>query len=213
MRAVRATFFALVAVAGIAAACGGTTLLDSDGGATHDGAGTSDGGGGSACPGTEPQAGACSPPGLDCEYGNDVDRQCNVMWTCAGSNWEKTWPSGPPLPPTCGPHPPQPPCPPSFGAVPVGQHCAPLNQLCDYPEGRCACEPPPGGPTPLDAGAVASWTCQSPDGACPRPRPHIGSACSSPGQKCDYGACAMPGGVGLQCTGGMWQEYPVPCPQ
>jgi hypothetical protein len=45
---------------------------------------------------------------------------------------------------------------------------------------------------------------------CPDPRPRIGSACTTSGLDCDYGACT--GGVNVECVSGAWQQQNTACP-
>jgi hypothetical protein len=97
-------------------------------------------------------------------------------------------------------------CPSSFASVPRGNVCTPDGGYCDYPEGRCSCNIPVGGPPPVNM--QPTWNCQDPGAGtgCPTPRPRVGSVCAQQGLDCDYGACAVPGGSDEVCTGGVWTE-------
>jgi hypothetical protein len=103
-------------------------------------------------------------------------------------------------------------CPASFAAVPVTQACSPAGGVCDYPEGRCACNYPPGPPVESDSGVVVEWFCQQPPAGCPEPRPLLGTSCPFEGMSCDYGSCSIPGGNVEQCTGGVWIDATFGCP-
>jgi hypothetical protein len=105
-------------------------------------------------------------------------------------------------------------CPPTFAAVPRQTHCSAYGLVCEYPLGRCACAVPAAAGAPLDASAEAEWLCQDPAAGCPQPRPLLGSACpaSQEGLACDYGACDIPGSDAETCTGGIWVQASVPCP-
>jgi len=102
-------------------------------------------------------------------------------------------------------------CPSSFAAVPRMTSCSPYGAICDYSQGRCACSVP-AGPFPVDASAAAVWLCEDPMSGCPAPRPLYGSPCTQEGQRCDYGACDIPGGTAEVCAGGVWDEALVACP-
>jgi len=101
----------------------------------------------------------------------------------------------------------------SFASVPQGYHCVDNGLVCDYPQGRCACNASRGGPVLIDASASATWACQVPTTqGCPTPRPPLGSPCTQTGLFCDYGGCNIPGGTAEQCTGGRWQQAFAACP-
>jgi len=155
-------------------------------------------GGGGGCPASLPTAGAaCSPSGISCEYGDDPNPECNTIVTCQGSaGW-----SGPPPGSHCMPGT----CPATYADVPQGKDCSPFGLDCAYPQGQCNCAEtvPASGPNPV-------WQCSTPASGCPEPRPREGSACSSPGLTCDYGACT--GGVSLECSDGYWRVAQVACP-
>ncbi|MEO6576595.1 MAG: hypothetical protein ABIP89_22295 [Polyangiaceae bacterium] len=202
--------------------CGGATVNDlGDGGTSGDG-GTGDGGRGGGidagvfvCPPSAPTNGAacefsCPKTGapcvpFQCEYGTSPILQCNELFTCDGT-WSADARGNDPQ--FCSPTPSG--CPATRATVPVGAPCSPSTLECSFPEGRCACTVSSAGPVRVDAGA--EWICDTPQGDCPRPRPHVGSACAGFGRICDYGACSLPGGSAVECSEGRWQEHQVPCP-
>jgi hypothetical protein len=213
--------WAVVAV--LLAACGGATFTDtdggpgdgSDGGTSGGDGGRSDGGAVIACPSTPPTPGAacpvsCPPQGapclaLQCEYGTSPIMECNQLFNCDGT-WSADTRGGDPKicsPSTAG-------CPATRASVPVGTACTPSGLECDYPDGRCACTISQFGPVRMDAGS--EWICTSPQMGCPAARPLVGSACTTPGELCDYGGCELQGGVTLTCSSGRWQSTPTPCP-
>jgi len=148
----------------------------------------------------------CGPQGLVCEYGTATVEACDTVASCNGGRWQVTAPSPGGLLCKSGP---ATECPASMAMVPLGQHCTPLALVCDYPEGRCACDVRTG--TATDASAQATWICPSPRPGCPTPRPRLGSSCSKEGLECDYGTCAIPGATAETCTGGAWVEAAFKC--
>jgi hypothetical protein len=212
---------AAVLLAGVLGACGGSTFsMEQDGGgggadARSDAGAETDGGAmsdaadaGTPCPSSAPATGsACRDDGLECEYGSRPVPECNTIATCARGAWTVESPSGVDCPAKRDTA-----CPKSLAeASAMVDQCQPLDLICDYAEGRCACTPG-GGPIPLDAAAAARWHCQSPASpACPRPRPILGSACAGPSQTCDYGACTVPGGSAQKCQLGIWQPDAFAC--
>jgi len=182
----------------VLAACGGTVATTDDGGTNNDAAASK------ACPGTPPTAGGtCSASkGMEkCEYGTNPDPSCNQVFACPAGTWvDQTTGT------LC---PSQQSCPSSFASVPVSQDCSNFNTLsCAYPEGECICTQSPNGlisQTPV-------WACFAAQSGCPQPRPDIGTACTTQGASCNYGACS--GGVQLVCNGQTWQEsLTVICPK
>jgi len=165
------------------------------------GSGSSSGGGSGGCPTSAPASGGACTGTLSCEYGGDPDVECDTLAVCVNGAWSVT------DSPTDGLCPTSPPgkngCPGSYSDVPVGQGCSGVTE-CDYPQGRCGCTLQQGGPAQFpDAGA--QWVCEQPTKGCPEPRPQAGTACDSSGvNECDYGSCALPGGVLMVCTNGTW---------
>jgi len=176
----------------------GATTTDgaaSDGGVTGDGS-ASDGGASAACPATAPQlGGTCPINNAVCEYGNDPKPECNSLAVCAVGRWQFA-PRG-----ACAPAGST--CPATYAAVPKGQTCTPEFLDCAYSEGQCNCAR---GNLRLDA----IWLCTPTSAGCASPRPRLGSACTSTGLSCDYGACS--GGVAETCRNGFWQRDFRPCP-
>lgn len=203
----RAMLCGIAAVAAMLACGGGTSVGTAQDAGGDGGSGSSSGassgsssgiGAGGGCPAGMPTAGsACSPSGISCEYGNDPNPACDSIVTCQGSaGWSAPPPGVHCMPGTC---------PASYADVPQGMNCSPQGLDCGYPQGQCNCAPrvPLSGPNPV-------WQCSTPASGCPEPRPREGSACTSPGLTCDYGACT--GGVSLECSDGYWRVAVVPCP-
>ncbi len=178
-----------------------------DGGGANDG-GSLDGGSAS-CPTTPPtDNSACTIETLQCEYGSAPQPMCNTLATCTNKAWHVTAPSKGGACQYTGR------CPPSYKDVPQGAACADAYpSVCVYSEGVCGCEPPLGGPTPLDAGGAARWSCDAPKSGCPMPRPRLGSSCQPEGLQCNYSACVLPTGTSVMCETGTWHETRVVCPQ
>jgi hypothetical protein len=185
----------------IGLACGGTT-------AGGDGGSGGDGSSGGGCPASFPSDGTtCSQTGLECEYPGTA-QFCSRLTSCHGTF---THSDG-----VCG-MPPGGMCPATKAQVMVGQACN-AAITCDYPDGRCGCVFP-AGPVALDGGGL-TWKCTVAPASCPTERPLLGTACSTEGQTCDYGACSLGGNGGMysaplvrRCTGGVWVRTAVPCPQ
>jgi hypothetical protein len=133
---------------------------------------------------------------MECEYGDNPNPNCNDIETCM-SNDEWSYP-------TPGPACPAGTCPATYADVPQGQSCTPEGLDCGYSQGQCNCDI-----QPESAKGLPVWLCTTPAPGCPEPRPNIGSACTQPGQSCDYGACT--GGVELECSG-TWQVEQTACP-
>jgi len=209
-------FIALAGLLVVTAACSACSSSSASPGASDagDAGRLRDGGDSGApamgCPSALPGAGeACGPQGLVCEYGASNVVVCDPLATCNGGRWELTTPgldagvcvSGPASE-----------CPASMATVPIGQHCAPFDLDCDYPEGRCACSVRSLMLGP-DAAAEATWICPDPASSCPAPRARLGTPCAATGLSCDYGSCAIPGADFQSCLGGVWVENSVSCPQ
>jgi hypothetical protein len=142
-----------------------------------------------------------------CEYGPNAQGACTTLAECvlAGEDGPLWWRVVPP-PSWCGTAGAG--CPASFGETPTnGSFCRTTAPICDYAQGRCACEPCAG--SSGDAG-LGMWQCVKwPTGGdcCPDPRPLLGSACASEGQRCNYSlACrGLPDmGPAMVCTQGTW---------
>jgi hypothetical protein len=184
---------------GAGSGSGGSSGGSGSGSSSGASSGSSSGiGGGGGCPASLPTAGStCAPSGISCEYGSDPNPECNVIVTCQGSaGWSAPPPGFHCMPGTC---------PATYADVPQDKDCSPQGLDCAYPQGQCNCAPtvPASGPNPV-------WQCSTPASGCPEPRPREGTACSSPGLTCDYGACT--GGVSLECSDGYWRVAVVACP-
>jgi hypothetical protein len=155
----------------------------------------------SGCPVSMPANGdVCINTGLQCEYGTDPRIACNALATCVSAKWNVT-PGG-----DCsalndggtnG-------CPATQKDVPLGQACSPLGLVCAYGQDLCGCS--------RVNHQADLWICDTPDPACPYPRPKVGTPCSQEGQSCDYGSCTAIGGARLGCLKGTWQQANVMCP-
>ena len=220
-----ARLVSLVAAASLVFACGGTTASPggaSDGGGNGSGSGGGSGsgsGGGSGsgsggptsgpCPSTAPSAGSTCGAALSgdgCEYGDDPNLSCNTVATCSGGSWTVKASDGSPTCPTpaaTGA------CPASYAAAQTTGACTQSGLACAYPQGRCECAEATGGPPTVGPQKI-EWLCDDPPSGCPSPRPKVGSACAQSGS-CSYGACTIPGGVTLACTGGTWQVSETAC--
>jgi hypothetical protein len=173
---------------------GSSSSGSGSGGSSGGSSGSSSGGGGSPCP-ANPPSGACSPVGLECEYGSDPNPSCNEVLTCeTGGQWSV------PPPVHCLPGT----CPATYADVPQGKACSPAGLDCAYSQGQCNCA----GTLPVSTGTV--WQCSTPPSGCPEPRAALGAACSQPGLSCDYGSCT--GGIAEQCVDGYWQRENTACP-
>lgn len=208
MKSAIAVVFTVALCAACSASSGsgsGTGGPVSDGGAGSDAPAEA---GGGPCLATTPSDGSmCGPQGLVCEYGTATVQACDTIASCNGGRWQVTAPGPGGL--LCmgggvGE------CPSSLSAVQVGSHCTPLALVCDYPQGRCACDVRTGAPV-TDASAQATWICPSPGPGCPAPRPRLGTPCTTEGLACDYGTCAIPGATAERCTGGIWVQTPTQC--
>jgi len=206
-----------VCFSAVLAACGGTVTGIPDGGSGSDsGSGGADSGHDSGtgtdgnpgqdapstgCPTSPPaSSGACSDPGLKCEYGSNPNLGCNDLDVCTSSGWMNETPGE-----TC---PPQSDCPGKYlGSMAQNQPCpmSDIDLTCSYPQGTCICTD---GSLPVAGGP--NWTCFPATSACPSPRPRLGTACDDPGTQCDYGSCE--GGIAMDCENGVWTEVFTPCP-
>jgi len=153
------------------------------------------------CPGYEPPTPgtACvehADPDWDltCEYGHDLDRQCNEIVECRTGVWREQ------RQPSCFGR-----CPASFDEIVPGAPCADSAVGCSYLEGTCACVPDVGGlpdggdPDAATAPIPGTWRCAPPPGGgCPPQRPPLGSDCVR-AMTCDYGACALGRDVVYAC--------------
>lgn len=151
------------------------------------------------CPASQPTMGAVCATAIDCEYGGDAHHRCSTMARCGadqagGLHWSIS------ADPSCvaqnGSQ-----CNPTF-APDAGVGCSPQAGLCDYPEGRCVCEPCRSG--------AGQWACRRWDdvsSGCPSPAPLIGSPCTQEGAECSYGSCCtVSTGPLVKCVGGVWQD-------
>jgi hypothetical protein len=155
-----------------------------------------DGGGPSpACPSSPPGSGPCPKVGIECEYGNNANADCNDVYSCGPTGWT-TGEVACPVPT----------CPSSYASVPINSTCSPTGGICGYEQGTCTCSE---GSPPRINGPV--WQCFPAQTGCPSPRPDLGTPCSAPSSlTCDYGACS--GGISLSCQDGSWQQSNTACP-
>ena len=87
-------------------------------------------------------------------------------------------------------------CPPS-SADAANKTCSREGQDCSYAGTNCIC----GNASPRTNPPL--WNCYVLPQGCPSSPPGVGSSCTQPGLRCDYGYCA--GGAVLDCTNGSWQ--------
>jgi hypothetical protein len=194
---------------GSSGSSGGSSSSSGGGsGSSSGGSGGSSSGGGSGsssggccleeCPQTPPTGGtSCPKVGLQCEYGDNPNPDCNDIESCTPTGWSY---------PTPGPACPAGTCPATYADVAQGQDCSPQGLDCSYTQGQCNCDV-----EPESAKQTPVWLCTTPASGCPEPRPDIGTSCTQPNLSCDYGGCT--GGIDLECTGGIWQEEATACPQ
>ncbi len=185
------------------AGCGGIIQGSNDGGAD---APTGSDAGPTGCPAAVPTGGgSCGTDGLSCEYGHNARWTCNTAATCSNGEWSVTAPAL-----DC----PTPVCPP--GAVQEGEACELNTPACDNSTASltnfCSCIT--GGPAMPDAGNFGWWTCSMVQPPCPSVIPQIGTSCTQPSLQCNYGVCAGPSGLAVECSSGVWVEsnQTVPCP-
>ncbi len=201
----------------VAVACSGKTA---DVGGTSSSSGSSSGGSTSSssgtlvsrCPASPPSSGsACANAGLECEYGTDVNLQCNTVARCSES---RVWQVDVPQTSGCPTPPPGLSCPASYADVKSNDPCSSQGTSCAYPQGTCTCEIYCGPQYPAgrvcDAGTPTTWQCTGTgDPQCPVIRPHLGTACTQEGQMCAYGDC---NGPQLKCVASAWKQQMVGCP-
>jgi hypothetical protein len=224
MRVIRRTVFGMSArvlgVAMLLAACSSDASFESfaAGGSVMDAApssGPKPGDPGMAsespCPGFDPprvgEACAMGSLAMDwertCEYGHDLDPNCNDTFECTNGVWARERRS------TCFGR-----CPTTIDAIIPGDPCENTEIGCSYLEGTCACVPESGDSGSPNAG-TGRWQCASPPGkGCPAQRPSVGSDCVIP-MDCDYGACALGREVVYSCLStGLWvqADFPESCP-
>jgi hypothetical protein len=146
--------------------------------------------------------------GLECEYGNDVNIDCDTIAHCDTSGWKIT----PPATQNCPTPAPGPSCPSSYAAVPQQSTCS-TAATCAYPQGTCSCEVYCGSQYPVghpcEAGTPMTWQCTGAAQGCPPTRPLVGSACTTDAQSCNYGDCNT---TGVVCQNGTWHVRFNGCP-
>ena len=181
---------------------------------------------GPPCPESAPAQGeGCLVNGVSCEYGESPVVVCDEVVTCHDWQWRVS--SAPnSTDPACAPSATW--CPTSLDDIPAGQVCAQPTIHCDFAGARCECAQN----APV-AGWPGSWKCPTvptftvgvnlgfnfPNPGCPMDRPRLGSACSSFGLTCDYGACQIRGGNRQECVSvpggpfgqGVWVDQPIHC--
>ncbi len=161
------------------------------------------------CPAYPPQEKTqCAHIGIECEYGTDLNIDCNKIARCDPSGWAVSAArhNSCPTPPAV------PSCPSTYQAVVSGSTCT-TDATCTYGEGTCTCEVYCGSQYPLghpcEAGTPKTWQCTGASLGCPTIRPHIGTACSQDNQYCQYGDCNS---TALRCESGTWHTQMTGCP-
>jgi hypothetical protein len=178
---------------GIDGGTGSDGGIGGDGGTTNPDSGGTTGG----CPTSAPSSGACSPVGLECEYGNNADPGCDEIVDCTANGWATATGEN------CST---QGTCPSTYADVPKNQSCSPDGFSCGYSEGQCNCAP-----QAMSVHQTPVWQCTPTTSGCPTPRPDLGTACTLPSSTtCDYGACT--GGIAEDCEGGKWHRAQTACP-
>jgi hypothetical protein len=205
---------ALAIAASSAAACGQTVGEPVTGPGDAGGGGDTGGGdGGGLVPGCTVSApssgGACSPQGLECEYGTDPNLECETIARCDAAGWSIT----PPASSGCPTPAPGASCPASYSVVPQDATCTTATS-CAYPQGTCSCEVYCGPQYPTghmcEAGTPMTWQCTgATTQGCPSSRPRVGSACTDAGLQCNYGDCNS---IGVVCQSGTWHTQQNGCP-
>ncbi len=146
------------------------------------------------CPATPPTGTAdCVPPGLLCEYGTNVNPECNALIECTSVGWNLDHPMPTQSSPFCS----LAACPSTYADVPKG-FCSPNGLNCGYADGECNCW--------SSDSTIFTWQCSTPEPGCPQPRARLGTECSTDELVCDYG----PGGTSEQCQAGVWLVYAQP---
>jgi len=215
----------VIAGAAVAVGCGGVAAIDNAG--AFDGGGrdatTADGGGASLdganaldssdggivateagpCPTPPPVVGApCDTVGHVCEYGDAFHIECDYVLRCdPGNHWSVEYDGGAGCPFTTQG------CPSSIADIDASM-CGMIPLSCDFSGVNCTC-----GLACASHSPFTFWTCFGGDGgACPWPRPRVGTACAQEGLFCPYAPPCCEGLI-LDCTGGFWQgQSSGPCP-
>ena len=156
------------------------------------------------CPAAQPQAQtACPIEGIACEYGDDIRPSCRPRAGCIGGVWNVFLVKCPSL---SGPG--QNGCP---TTVATTGDCTPEGLTCDLGNGdSCACGSCTGGPCSV----TPHWGCAGGGtGECPAKPPLLGSACAIGGLSCIYGTCGASTSAGRVCSGSVWKDQPIACPE
>jgi hypothetical protein len=95
-------------------------------------------------------------------------------------------------------------CPATYAIAGSAGNCGTSDVFCIYDEGTCTC----GEPGPPHEGP-SNWFCSPLAAGCPYAPPTEGTACTG-NAYCDYAACS--GGTAWDCTGGVWTQGGVGCP-
>jgi hypothetical protein len=165
------------------------------------------------CPtGTPTNGDKCTDRGFVCESGGGDHERCSTISTCLNAG-AATWSNASDSMCTmtndaqCGA---------TYTSTNVGDTCPTSGLSCDYPEGRCSCQPCSTGTS-----MGLSWQCRAwSDGLatnCPSERPAIGSPCTTPTLVCRYFSTAsscVSFGPDIECLNERWQPNtgaPVAC--
>lgn len=170
---------------------------------------------GTPCPSKRPYDGLTCSADISatsavCEYGSNVDADCNTSVECRFGTWRTRN-----EPPTCtacdaddqvtdGA-----PCGVAAddggtgdAGADAGWHTS--EQLCAYPSRTCAC-------TKGDPALRPRWACTETPKDCPSARPLEGQPCTMQ-QTCNYGACVLRYGLAMRCTNAVWTIADITCP-
>jgi hypothetical protein len=162
--------------------------------------------------GSDPTSLATSCPTTDqvCEYGNDLDPSCNILYRCPrpGKDWLRDiQDGGDDATDSCFAR-----CPATRSEIVEGEACNDTTMGCSYTRGTCACLA-----TTSDAGdggASGTWQCapRPEEDGCPAQRPPLGSTCVRE-ITCDYGSCTLRRDLTYKCVSGRWLQADSPvCP-
>jgi hypothetical protein len=219
----------ILALALLAAACGGKTSDSNTNNNTTTDTGITDTGPGPLPEGCPPASteGSCTKEGLLCEYGTDYNPMCNTIRVCSGGRWASPvtfggapkCPSG--GPPTIPPNPAG--CAPMRSSVPTGACTDKIT--CNYDGAVCFCGvfcqsyPIRMRDCDADAGITTSccdttkveWHCFDGPKYCSATRPRIGTPCTT-GDSCAFELAKECGQSKMECRAGVWQVSNNSCP-
>lgn len=160
------------------------------------------------CPATSPIAGQACTAGLYCTFGDDVNPLCRDAWVCTSGGWALEPSSCNTTPasqcPTTQPAP-KSSCP-VMGSSAASGSGGLLGDTCVYDDTICGCGCPSN--QPCDP---KTWYCSPTLAAgCPPIIPNDGTACTTSGLGCTYGAPCTESALTATCTSGAWNWQAAP---